>query len=166
MDIKKSIASQYYASLEMLKQAVEACPEELWYDTGYTNPFWRTAFHALYYTHLYLQPTEQDFIPWQGLDEQYRVLGSSPDLEEMVEPLSKESIAAYIAFCHQEVEKQVAALDPSAESGFSWIPLDKFEHQLYSIRHIMQHTGELFERLGESGGPELHWVGGKPEETS
>ena len=166
MDLKKSIVSQYFASLEMLKQAVEACPEALWYDTGYRNPYWRTAFHALFYTHLYLQPTEQDFIPWQGLDEQYRKLGASPDLEETVEPLSKEQILDYIDFCHQEVEKQVAAQDLSAESGFSWISLDKFEHQIYSIRHIMQHTGELFERLGSTGGPDVHWVGRKPDASS
>lgn len=165
MDIKKSIASQYYASLEMLKQAVEACPDALWYDRAYANPYWRTAYHAPFYTHLYLQPTEKDFTPWQGLTEQYRVLGTSPDEEDALEPLSKELILTYLEFCHREVEKQLAAQDLSAESGFYWIPMNKFEHQIYNIRHIMEHTGELFEQLGTVGDREVNWIGRKPDDT-
>jgi hypothetical protein len=33
------------------------------------------------------------------------------------------------------------------------------ELQIYSIRHIMQHTGELMERLGTRTGAEIDWVG-------
>jgi hypothetical protein len=33
------------------------------------------------------------------------------------------------------------------------------ELQIYSIRHIMQHTGELMERLGTRIGAEIDWVG-------
>ena len=34
-----------------------------------------------------------------------------------------------------------------------------FELQIYSIRHIMQHVGELAERLGTRTGVEIDWVG-------
>ncbi len=39
MDIKASIKSQYRASLAMLEQAVADCPEVLWDDRAYNNPF-------------------------------------------------------------------------------------------------------------------------------
>jgi hypothetical protein len=45
-----------------------------------------------------------------------------------------------------------------AASGFDWLPFTKFELQLYSIRHIQQHVGELMERLGERA-MEIDWVG-------
>jgi hypothetical protein len=38
MDVKETIKSQYYASLEMLRQAILACPESLWDGPEYKNP--------------------------------------------------------------------------------------------------------------------------------
>jgi hypothetical protein len=49
----------------MLKEAVTRCPEELWDDTAYKNRFWNIAYHALFYTHLYLQPNLEAFSPWE-----------------------------------------------------------------------------------------------------
>ena len=65
MTTKDIIRSQYQATLEMLNQAIVQCPEDLWVDTKFTNQFWQIAYHALFYTHLYLQPSEDDFIPWE-----------------------------------------------------------------------------------------------------
>ncbi len=58
MEIKDTVKSQYLASLGMLKGAIESCPESLWENPNYKNPFWHTAYHALFYTHLYLQRSE------------------------------------------------------------------------------------------------------------
>ena len=77
MGAKETIKSQYYASLEMLRQAIETCPEALWHGPEHQSPFWQIAYHALFYTHLYLQPTEKDFIPWEKHAEGTRSLGSS-----------------------------------------------------------------------------------------
>jgi hypothetical protein len=52
-------------------------------------------------------------------------------------------------------------LDPEAESGFYWLPMNKLELQIYNIRHLQQHTGELMERLGSRAGVEVDWVGMK-----
>ena len=161
MNVKQTIKSQYYAALEMLKQAVDACPESLWHDPDYESPFWHIAYHALFYTHLYLQPTEEDFYPWEKQQDGYRSLASSR--EEGGEPYSKEEILDYHRLCCAQVEEQVTALDLEAESGFYWLPFTKLELQFYNIRHIQQHTGELYERLGAAGGPELGWVGMKPD---
>jgi hypothetical protein len=49
MDIKKSIKSQYHASLAMLRQAVEKCPETLWADDSFVNPFWHVAYHVVFH---------------------------------------------------------------------------------------------------------------------
>ena len=56
----------------------------------------------------------------------------------------------------------MTAMDLEAEAGFYWLPFDKLELQIYNIRHIHQHTGELCERLGAQGGIEVGWVGMGP----
>jgi len=161
MDPKQTIKSQYYAALEMLKQAIEACPESLWDDAGYESPFWHIAYHALFYTHLYLQPTEQDFRPWEKHQPAFSSLAGAGERDKTGEPYSKEDLLSYLQICREQVEEQVTAMDLEAASGFYWLSFDKFELQFYNIRHIQQHTGELYERLGAAGGPELGWVGRK-----
>lgn len=162
MELKKTIKSQYYASLEMLKQAIVQCPGSLWHGPEYEVPFWHIAYHVLFYTHLYLQLSEEDFVPWEKHKEGYRSLGPSGEKSEAWEPLSKEDILAYHGLCCEQVEERVTALDLEAESGFHWLPFDKLELQIYNIRHIQQHTGELYERLAANSDIEVRWVGTKP----
>lgn len=52
-------------------------------------------------------------------------------------------------------------LNLEAASGFEWLPFNKLELQIYSIRHIQQHAGELMERLGTRADAEIAWVGMK-----
>ena len=163
MSVKKTIKSQYYASLEMLKHAIEECPESLWSGPEYKNEFWHIAYHVLYYAHLYLQPSEEDFIPWEKHVERHRTLGSTGEKLDAAEPYSKDEVLAYLELCHEQAEEQVTAMDLTAESGFYWLPFNKLELQFYNIRHLQQHTGELCERLGANGDIEVAWVGKKPD---
>ena len=101
MDYLQIIRSQYLATLEMLKNAIEKCPDALWNDPADKNKFWHLAYHALFYTHLYLQPTEQDFKPW-GEQHAPRQLSETAD-----HPYSKQEMLEYLAFCQQQVIEQV-----------------------------------------------------------
>ena len=135
----------------------------MWDDGHHTNLFWHIAYHALFYTHLYLQPTEEEFDPWAGHRENYQFMGRLPwpphEEPEIGEPYSGEDVLAYLEHCCQQVETQVPKLDLNAPSGFYWIPLNKMELQFYNIRHLQHHTGELCERLGERGDVQIGWVG-------
>ena len=158
MQTKEIIKSQYWASLAMLRQAIEKCPDGLWADASYINPFWHIAFHTLFYTHFYLHPAEADFKPWAKHRDE--VVSLSNPVEELT-PYSKVEVLEYLDYCLLEMEKLVDSLDLEAESGFHWLPFNKLELQFYNIRHIMQHTGELCERLGAHGEIEVGWVGMK-----
>jgi hypothetical protein len=147
MNAKQVIQSQYLAALEMLKQVIVQCPDALWDAPGNQDPFWRKSYHALFYTHLYLQNAEKDFVPWEKHHD--------PDAEI---PFSKEDVLAYLAFVQKQVVERLPATNLESESGFYWLPFDKLELQLYNIRHIQQHTGELYERLGTHENIELNWV--------
>lgn len=165
MDYKDIICSQYHASLEMLKSAIVKCPPALWNDPGAKTKFWHVAYHALFYTHLYLQNSEQTFNPWARHKPNYQFMGPVPwpphDKPKLEEPYSQEDILAYLEFCQNEVEEKMVLLNPDDESGFSWLPFTKMELQIYNIRHLQQHTGELMERLGSQANIEVDWVGMK-----
>jgi len=161
MEIKIILQSQYLATLEMLKTAIQLCPKILWEDPIPKNKYWHIAYHALFYTHLYLQPTEADFEPWEKHQEKIGSLSSGPDSPvKSGKPYSKDELMEYLAFCQEQVKKLIPELDlMSSESGFYWLPFNKLELQFYNIRHIQQHTGELCERLGTEGNIDVEWVG-------
>jgi hypothetical protein len=166
MDYPKIIISQYQAALEMLKQTIAKCPESIWNSPSDKTKFWHIAYHALFYTHLYLQDSEQTFTPWAKHRNEYQYIGRLPwpphSMADIGEPYDKDSLLEYLAFCQQQVAERVPQLDLEGASGFEWLPFGKLELQFYTIRHLQQHTGELMERLGTRAGLEIDWVGMKP----
>ena len=148
MDIKQVIQSQYLAALAMLKQAVEKCPQTVWDDPNDKFKFWSKAYHTIFYVHLYLQNAEKDFVPWEKHHD--------PDGDI---PFTKEEVLEYLAFAKKQVMERIPVTDLEAESGFHWYPVNKLELQFINIRHIQQHTGELYETLGIRESAELPWFG-------
>jgi hypothetical protein len=155
MDITAILISQYLASLEMLKQTITLCPLSIWNTPGDKNRFWQVAYHALYFTHEYLADSPETFTPWLKHREVYDF-----DVEQVFEPYDKSTILEYLAFCQQHVTERVPQLNLEEPEGHgrSMITL---ELHIYSIRHLMQHTGELMERLGTRTGAVIDWVGRK-----
>ena len=65
VEAKQVIQSQYLAALAMLKQSIAKCPPEIWDDPQDKFKFWSKSYHAVYFAHLYLQRSEQDFVEWE-----------------------------------------------------------------------------------------------------
>jgi hypothetical protein len=164
MEIKGIIQSQYLASLEMLKSAIVECPDSMWDDPGPGNKFWQVAFHAIFYSHLYLQSKEEDFKAWEKHRDEYQFMGTLPwpphDEPKIGEPYTRAEVLVYLELCQEQVKNIIPLVDlESSESGFSWLPFGKLELQFYNIRHLQQHIGELCERLGSEAGVNVNWVG-------
>jgi hypothetical protein len=147
MNTKQVIQSQYLSALAMLKQVIVLCPEAFWDAPGNQDEFWRKSYHALFYTHLYLQSSEKDFIPWEKHHD-----------PEGNMPYTKPEVLEYFSLVEDQVLECVPAMDLELESGFYWLPFSRMELQFYNIRHIQQHTGELYERLGSHENIKLDWV--------
>lgn len=167
MEPKALIQSQYHATLDMLKEAIRVCPADLWIDPSFTNAFWHVAYHAIFYTHLYLSERLESFVPWSKGRPEYEFLGDKlpwpPHNKPNVgEPYTKDEVLEYMAFCRQQVDAKVAALDLEAESGFDWLPFSKLELQFYNIRHTQHHTGQLSERLRTQTDTGINWIAHHP----
>ena len=167
MNAQAALQSQFLATLAMLTQIVDRCPADVWDHPADANRVWHIAYHALFYAHLYLSPTDAQMEPWPKARENYNILGDTMpfpphDPVDHSIPYSQDDIHEYIAFCRDQVHKQMAAVDlAAAESGFAWIPLSKFELQLYNLRHLQSHVGELAHRLWIDG-VSTDWIG-QPE---
>ena len=156
MDTQAILISQYLASLEMLKQTITQCPESIWNAAGDKNKFWQVAYHALYFTHEYLADSYETFTPWVKHREVYDF-----DESQIFEPFDKDTILEYLAFCQQQVAERIPRLKLEEPEGHGSRSMLTLELQIYSIRHIMQHTGELMERLAARTDAQIDWVGRK-----
>ncbi len=151
--------------MDMLHSAIELCPEDLWFSTEYRNRFWHIAYHTVFYTHLYVQPSETDFQAWNKHVPNSNYLGPRPWAKnepfQIPEPYAKSDVQDYFELCLAEVEKQVPLIRLEDGSGFSWLPFDKFELQAYNIRHLQHHTGQLIERLRTAANIGVSWTGSR-----
>ncbi len=160
MDVRQALKRQNHAALAMLRQAVERCPEEVWTSGAHPRTFWRIAYHAAAYAHLYLFDDLASFKPWSKhrLDCTY--------LEGEVEPAEPYTIAEMlecIDLIDADVDPSLDRLDLSAESsGFTWYPtVTRVELQILSLRHLHGHIGQLSEILIENG-VDTDWIGPQP----
>jgi hypothetical protein len=162
LNVPAAITSQFGAALEMLEKAVEACPEPLWLAVDCPNRFWHVAYHALFFTHLYLEAGEKAFQPWTKHRPNYQILGATPwpphERPTIGEPFSRQDVLEYLAFCREEVNARVGAIDIAAPSGFHWLPFNRLETHLYNLRHLQHHTGQLLDRLRTVAGTGVAWV--------
>jgi hypothetical protein len=169
VDIRTALKEQYHAAMTMLADCIDQCPDDLW---ATPNPrcddgerviyrsFWRIAFHAAYFTHLYLGQSEATFNPGPtSLAIRKRAdlegMWQAPwdiepfELPENAVPSSRQDILEYINFIKTLIDPTVNALDlETEESGFAWYTkIGKLSHQLMSLRHIQGHVGQLSELL-------------------
>jgi len=161
-NLQAVLKHQYHAGMGMLGEAIERCPETLWTDTGYTNPFWHIVYHTLFYTHLYLQPDEHAFTPWERDIPEYHYLGPLPWPPHRVlhisDPYTKEQLQEYWGLCEAMIDPAVDLLDlTAADCGFSWYSMSKIEHQLSNIRHLQHHTGQLADRVRNVAQSGIEW---------
>src|SRR5579859_5453993 len=109
---------QFGAAIDMLDNAVIACPDSLWSQRLWSSPptsefpprfaeFWYVAFHALVWLDLYLSGSpEEDFAPPAPFAQ--GVLDSPEALPER--PYTREELRAYLASLRRKCQATLAAL--------------------------------------------------------
>jgi hypothetical protein len=165
MDLKGALREQFHAGLSMLADCVDSCPPELWNSGEKVRTYWRIAWHAVYFTHLYLLQGEEDFhrsiSSWPAAVKALLVPNSEQDRSD-IEPYelppntdapSKEVTLEYIAFVDSQVDSIIDSLDlERSDTGFFWYPnMSKISHELLNLRHLQGHVGQLSELLNGAG---------------
>ena len=166
--LRAVLKNQYHAGLAMLKEGIDQCPDELWLRPVQRNAYWQVAYHAIFFTHLYLHREHTAYRPWAG----HQADNQNPDgipgppdpssaLPLIPRPYTRAQALAYWEVCDAFVDPAVDALDlHDPQCGFPWYRMSKLEHQLVNLRHLQHHAAQLADRLRQSHDVGVKWVGG------
>ena len=159
------IWGQFGAAIDMLENAMRACPEELWSDP--TKPpewhdragvgFWYIAFHVLFFLDFYLSDSAAGFLPPAPftLDE----LDPAGLLPER--PFTKEELLAYLEHGRRKCRAAIEMLTDERAAqrcGFDRPDLSVAELLLYNMRHVQHHAAQLNLMLRQATGSAPCWV--------
>lgn len=145
---------QFGGAIDMLENAIEACPEELWQKDG---KFWYTAYHTLFYLDYYLSEKPLEFQPPQPFTlSELDVSGAMPE-----RTYTKQELLTYIKHGRQKCHDLITGLTPEkATSRFinEWRNYSMLEIIIYNIRHVQHHTAQLNMLLRLGGAEVPNWV--------
>ena len=152
-----ALRGQFGAALDMLENAMRACPAELWGDGPPAQAFWYVAYHALFWLDLYLSDAVAGFAPPAPftLDE-LDPAGLVP-----ARVYTKEELAAYLEHGRRKCAAVLDALtDETARRrcGFERLDLDVAGLHLYNLRHVQHHAAQLNLMLSQRTGSAPRWV--------
>jgi hypothetical protein len=176
--LRTAVWQQFGAAIDMLENALLACPETLWHGRLWGDPrdpslppgfaaFWYITYHTLFWLDLYLTGSPEGFAPPAPftLDE----LDPAGVLPER--PYTRDELHAYLVQLRQKCQTTIAELlDEQAHQQVD-LPWRRkpsyFELLLYNMRHVQEHAAQLSLFLGQHGIPDeaLGWVGRAKDET-
>jgi hypothetical protein len=163
--MRSSLWQQFGAAIDMLDNAVRACPDPLWceqlWDAGAEQPesaqVWYVVFHTLFWLDLYLSGAVEGFVPPPPftLDE-LDPAGLYPERS-----YSKDELRTYLAHARGKCQATIAALTDETAGRpcrFSWGKVSFAELLLYNMRHVQEHAAQLNLFLGQRAGSAPGWV--------
>ena len=166
---------QFGAAMDMLDNALVACPDSLWRERLWSEPrddpqppfgeFWFIAYHTLYWLDLYLSsiaessstvtpPSPPSPFPAPSLDAD----AGTPTERSY----TKDELRVYLAYMRQKCQSSIAmVLGERARYPyeFPWErgqgrPISYMELMLYTMRHTQEHAAQLSLFLGQHGVPD------------
>jgi len=143
----------------MLRECVEKATDDVWLAGAHPRNFWRIAYHAVYYTHLYLGQTVEDFSAWEKHREGVTDLWADAN-PPVVEAYSQTEVLSYIDSVNKMIDDTVDHLDLERDTtGIPWYKnMGKLEHEILNIRHLQTHVGQLSELLMANGIDSDYWI--------
>ena len=152
--LKIILWQQFGAAIDMLENAISACPEKLW-DTPVR--FWYTAYHTIFFLDYYLCETPDNFIPPAPFSlSEFDANKSMPERN-----YTQQELLVYLHFCRQQCKNKIASL--TEEKALDrWInskrDYSNIEILLYNMRHVQHHTAQLNLVLRQSGFTAPPWI--------
>ncbi len=159
------VRSQFSATLAMLEQCINQCPDGHWDDVIAKYPFWHVVYHTLCFVDCYLSPSNDAFV---ALVESRAAQPFNPQPLGMAElneefpsrRFSRAEMIQYAAYCRGKMDRVLTSetdADLNGPSGFDWLKFSRGELHLYNVRHVQHHTGQLSAALRRAG-VETRWV--------
>jgi hypothetical protein len=179
-NLRTILWQQFGASIDMLENAITACPEDVWSaragrgtelnaEGSSFSSYWYISFHTLFWLDLNLSDSVEGFAP----PEPFTLSELDPEgiLPERV--YTKLELLNYLEHCREKCRIQIARLTTEkAQQLFvntekarqiftsaAWRDRTLLELQLYNMRHVQHHAAQLNLILRQKTDSAPHWVG-------
>ena len=164
---KQIVWQQFGGAIDMLENAIHACPEKVWSDPTRKPEwakndvvgFWYLVYHTLFWLDFYLSESTEGFHPPAPftLDEADPA-GLLPD-----RPYTKDELLGYLEHGRRKCRARIAGLtDEGAREGRKFFGSSEgpfAELLLYNLRHVQHHTAQLNLILRQQTDSAPNWVG-------
>lgn len=144
MDIawRAILRRQFGAAIDMLENALLACPEELWGDRSRRPEFWYVVYHTLFFLDLYSSGSVEGFAP------------PAPFTLDEMDPAgllpgrvyTKGELQTYLAHGRGKCLETIEAMTDErarARCVFPWGEMSFAELLLDNMRHVQHHAAQL-----------------------
>jgi uncharacterized damage-inducible protein DinB len=172
--MRTALSQQFGASIDMLENALLACPDTLWEEHLWIDAegpdygtFWDITYHTLIWLDLYLTGCpREEFTPPEPFKK------SSEDAIPK-QPYSRDDLHTYLMHLRQKCQTTIAELSDEKVRQpytFPWpggMTISYLELLLYTMRHVQEHAAQLSLFLGQHAIPDeaLDWVPRANEEA-
>ncbi len=149
--------NQFGASIDMLENAMQSCPETVWSDGTQKHEFWYLAYHTLFWLDLYLHGPIEGFQPPKpfGLEE----LDPSGVMPSRV--YERNELTDYLGYCREKLRNVIAALDNARLEKIITHGRRSMSYEellWYNMRHVQHHAGQLNLLLRQKTDSAPDWV--------
>jgi len=139
---KALLWSQFGAAIDMLENALVACPEEVWSDRSRQPEYWYIVFHTLFWLDLYLTESPEGFAPPHpyGLEE----LDPAGIIPERV--YTKAELLSYLEHGRNKLRSILSTMTEEsfrAPRTFHSVQGPLAEVLIYNLRHVQHHAAQL-----------------------
>ena len=154
---------QFGAAIDMLEDALRACPDELWSarlwggERPELSEFWYVGYHTLFWLDLYLSGSIEGFAPPAPftLDE-LDPAGLVPE-----RPYTKDELLSYLSHGRRKCRASIEGLtdERARQRGkVAWGEVSYLELLLDNMRHVQEHAAQLNLILGQRLSLDSGWV--------
>ena len=160
---KATVWRQFGGAIDMLENAIRACPDNLWGDRARNPEYWYLVYHTLFFLDYYLAESAAGFAPPApfNLDE----LDPAGILPDRV--YTKDEMLAYLSHGRRKCKAVVGALTEAQareHRPFGTIDCAFVELLLYNMRHVQHHTAQLNLILRQEIDSAPRWVRWAPDD--
>jgi hypothetical protein len=156
---------QFGAAIDMLDNALRACPDGLWRERLYNErslqpefaEFWYVVYHTLFWLDFYLSDSVEEFAPPAPFT--LTELDPAGLLPERV--YTKDELQTYLEHgrnkCRARIETLTDEMAPQ-RCRPEWPEMSVAELLLYNMRHVQEHAAQLNLMIGQTIGSAPGWV--------
>ena len=160
---RQALWRQFGAAIDMLENALRACPDELWSarlrggERPELSEFWYVGYHTLFWLDLYLSGSIEGFAPPAPftLDELDQA-GLVPE-----RPYTKDELLSYLNHGRRKCRASIEGLtdERARQRGkVAWGEVSYLELLLDNMRHVQEHAAQLNLILGQRLSLDSGWV--------